>query len=181
MSLEDPLLRLLARFGEERVEYVLVGGQAVRLNGFLRATEDIDVLLRPTRENGERVMRALSFLDSSRDLDPAWFEQDVRQNAGEIENIRVADELMVDLLFSANGETYESMQPFVREIVVEGVPIRVLNIDGLLRTKTSVREKDLLDRHMLERIKNGLIGFLLLFGVYWMAQLAQVLFKIPIL
>jgi len=32
-----------------------------------------------------------------------------------------------------------------------------------------------------ERIKNALIGFLLLFGVYWLAQLAQVLFKIPIL
>jgi hypothetical protein len=156
MSLEDPLLRLLARFGEEKVEYVLVGGQAVRLNGFLRATEDIDFLLLPTRANGERVMRALSFLESSRDLDPAWFERDTGPDAAEIENIRVADELIVDLLFSANGETYESVQPFVREIVVDGVPIRVLNIDGLLRTKTSVREKDILDRRMLERIKNGL-------------------------
>jgi hypothetical protein len=36
------------------------------------------------------------------------------------------------------------------------VPIRALNIDGLLRTKTSVREKDILDRRMLERIKSGL-------------------------
>ncbi len=156
MSLEDPLLRLLARFGEEKVEYVLVGGQAVRLNGFLRATEDVDFLIRPTRENGERVMRALSFLGSSRDLDPAWFEQDAGESADEIENIRVADELIIDLLFAANGETYESMQAYVREIVVEGVLIRVLNIDGLLRTKTSVREKDILDRRMLERIKNGL-------------------------
>jgi len=76
MSLEDPLLRLLARFAEEGVEYVLVGGQAVRLNGFLRATEDIDVLIRPTRDNGERIKRALSFLNSSRELDPAWFKLD---------------------------------------------------------------------------------------------------------
>ncbi len=152
MSLADPLLRLLARFGEEGVEYVLVGGQAVRLNGFLRSTEDIDILLRPSRENGERVIRALNFLASSRELDPAWFEP----QPGEAENIRVADELIVDLLFAANGETYESMQPFAREIVVDGVRIRVLNIDGLLRTKTSVREKDILDRRMLERIKSGL-------------------------
>jgi hypothetical protein len=152
MSLEDPLLRLLARLGEEGVEYVLVGGQAVRLNGFLRATEDVDVLVRPTRENGERIKRALSFLESSREIDPAWFEP----QPGEVENIRVADELIVDLLFAANGETYGTMQPFAREIVVDGVRIRVLNIDGLLRTKTSVREKDILDRRMLERIKNGL-------------------------
>lgn len=152
MSEGDPLLRLLSRFGEEGVEYVLVGGQAVRLNGFLRATEDVDVLVRPTRENGERVKRALDFLASARDLDPAWFEP----RTDEVENIRVADDLIVDLLFAANGETYESVQPFVRELVVEGVPIRVLNIDGLLRTKSRTREKDLLDRRMLERIRQGL-------------------------
>lgn len=152
MSEADPLLRLLAGFGREGVEYVLVGGQAVRLNGFLRATEDVDVLIRATRENGERIKRAMSFLESSRDLDPGWFEP----RAGEVENIRVADDLLVDLLFAANGETYESMQPFVRELEVEGVPIRVLNIDGLLRTKTDHREKDLLDKRMLERIKYGL-------------------------
>ncbi len=40
--------------------------------------------------------------------------------------------------------------------MVEGVPIRLLNIDGLLRTKTRTREKDLLDRRMLERIQQGL-------------------------
>lgn len=152
MSGEDLLLKLLSRFRESGVEYVLVGGQAVRLNGFLRATEDVDLLVRPTRENGERIKRALDFLRSARDLDPAWFEP----QAGEVENIRVADDLIVDLLFAANGETYESVQPFVREIEIEGVPIRVLTIDGLLRTKTNTREKDILDKRMLERIKSGL-------------------------
>jgi hypothetical protein len=38
---QDALLRLLARFQSERLQYVLVGGQAVRLNGFVRSTEDI--------------------------------------------------------------------------------------------------------------------------------------------
>jgi hypothetical protein len=152
VSAEDLLLKLLSRFKEEGVEYVLVGGQAVRLNGFLRATEDVDVLLRATRENGKRVKSALDFLPSARELEPEWFE-----TAGaEPENIRVADELMVDLLFAANGETFESVQPFVREIVVEGVPVRVLNIDGLLRTKTDYREKDILDKQVLTRIKKQL-------------------------
>jgi len=152
MSAEDLLLKLLSRFGEEGVEYVLVGGQAVRLNGFLRATEDVDVLLRPTRENGRKVKKALAFLPSSRELDPAWFEP----TSDEPENIRVADDLIVDLLFAANGETFESVQPFVREIVVEGVSVRVLNIDGLLRTKTDYREKDILDKQVLTRIKQRL-------------------------
>ena len=153
MTTEDPLLRLLARFRDEGVEYVLVGGQAVRLNGYLRATEDIDVLVRPTRANGERIIRALSFLASSKDLDAGWF---VPAADGNVENIRVADDLLVDLLFAANGETYASIQPHIRELMIEGTPVRVLNIDGLIKTKTDYREKDLLDKQVLNRIREDL-------------------------
>jgi hypothetical protein len=87
---DDLFLKLLRRFQDEGVEYMLVGGQAVRLNGFVRATEDVDVLLKPGRSNGEKTIRALSFLPSSADLDSAWFEP---QPEGDIENIRVAHRL----------------------------------------------------------------------------------------
>ena len=153
MTSDNPLARLLARFRDQGVEYVLVGGQAVRLNGYLRATEDIDVLVRATRLNGERIIRALEFLPSSKDLDPDWF---VPAANGEVENIRVADDLLVDLLFSANGETYESVQPYVRELMIEETLVRVLNIDGLIKTKTDYREKDLLDKRVLARIREDL-------------------------
>ena len=132
------------------VEYVLVGGQAVRLNGFLRATEDVDVLVAGTRENGERVKRALAFLPSSQDIDAEWF---VPQTNGEVENIRVADEILVDLLFSANGQSYEALQPHIRIVDLDGVPVRVVDIAGLLKTKTDFREKDILDRQVLTRIQ----------------------------
>jgi hypothetical protein len=155
MSTQDPLLRLLARFREEGVEYVLVGGQAVRLNGYLRATEGIDVLVRASRANGEKIIRALSFLASAAELKPEWF---VPAADGSIENIRVADDLLVDLLFAANGRTYEAMQQHVRELEIEGIRIRVLNIDGLLQTKTDYREKDVLDKRALMRIKDGAGG-----------------------
>jgi len=155
LSTQDPLLRLLARFREEGVEYVLVGGQAVRLNGYLRATEDIGVLVRASRANGEKIIRALSFLASSAELKPEWFAPGAD---GTMENIRVADDLLVDLLFAANGKTYESVQQHVRELEIEGVRVRVLNIDGLLETKTDYREKDVLDKRVLMRIKQGISG-----------------------
>lgn len=153
MSTRDPLLALLDRFREQGVEYVLIGGQAVRLNGYLRATEDIDVLVKASLENGARIIRALSHLPSSAELKPEWF---ARSPGGEMENIRVADDLLVDLLFSANGETYESIQPHVRGLEIEGVRIKVLDIDGLLKTKTDYREKDVLDKQVLMRIKRGI-------------------------
>ncbi|OFZ73475.1 MAG: hypothetical protein A2W04_02715 [Betaproteobacteria bacterium RBG_16_64_9] len=155
MSTHDPLLDLLARLHDENVEYVLIGGQAVRLNGFVRATEDIDLLVKATRINGERIIRALGFLDSSKELDARWFAPD---ESGTVDNIRVADDLLIDLLFAANGQTYESVQPYVREIELEGTSVRVLNIDGLLLTKTDYREKDVLDKQVLRRIKQSLGG-----------------------
>lgn len=127
----------------------------MRINGYLRATEDIDFLIRPGRENGQRIIRALGFLASSRELEAGWFEPAAN---GEIENIRVADELIIDLLFAANGETYASIAPHIREITSEGIPIRVLDIDGLIKTKTDYRDKDRIDKQALAEIKRGLAG-----------------------
>lgn len=150
---EDLFLKLLRRFQEERVEYVLIGGQAVRLNGFVRATEDVDVLLKPGRNNGEKIIRALSFLSASSELDLSWFEA---LPDGEVENIRVADTLLVDLLFAANGQTFEGLESYIVQIEIEGVAVQVLNIDGLLKTKTDYREKDILDKSVLIRLRDGL-------------------------
>jgi hypothetical protein len=152
MAQPDQLLRLLRRFAEEGVQYVLVGGHAVRLNGFVRSTEDIDILLPSSIDNGRKVIRALDFLPCSSELDPAWFAVDAQAP----DNIRIADDLLVDLLFAANGQTFESLQPNVRQIVVEGVPITTLDIDGLLKTKTDYRDKDLIDKSVLTRLKDAL-------------------------
>jgi hypothetical protein len=148
----DGLLKLLARFQAEGVRYILVGGQAVRLNGFVRATEDIDILLPSSVENGRRVIRALDFLPSSDDLQPEWFEV----TPGEPENIRVADDLLIDLLFAANGQTYESLRAHVKVLTLEGVEIQTLDIEGLLKTKTEYRDKDRIDRDALSRLKEQL-------------------------
>jgi hypothetical protein len=146
----DTLLDLMGRLQAEGVAYVLVGGQAVRLNGFSRATEDIDLLLPSSLENGRRVIRALSFLKSAKDLEPDWFAP----SADEPENIRVADDLLIDLLFAANGYSYESLQDHIRTLTVDGVQIRTLDIEGLLKTKTTFRDKDKIDREALTRLKN---------------------------
>lgn len=144
----DPLLKLLERFQHEGVKYILVGGHAVRLNGFLRSTEDIDILLPSSIENGKRVIKALNFLPSAGELQPEWFAS----STDEPENIRVADDLLIDLLFAANGETYESLQAHVRKLTVDGVDIHTLDIEGLLKTKTAHRDKDLIDRKALSQI-----------------------------
>lgn len=141
----DDLKVLLRSLNEHDVDYLLIGGYALYALGYQRGTTDIDVLLRPTREQGERVKQALLLLPDkvSKDLMPEWFTEG--------ETIRVADAFVVDLMFNACGETYESLQPHAVSIDFDGVTVRTLNIEGLLKTKQTSRDKDKLDRVVLER------------------------------
>jgi hypothetical protein len=152
MSTHNDLLEVCRRLQSHGVRYILVGGQAVRLNGIVRATEDIDILVPFDEVNGRRIIASLEFLDSAREIDPHWFTREA--NESEIQNIRVADRIVVDILFAANGETYDSLFPHVRELTVEDVTIRVLDLEGLLRTKGTGRDKDELDAAMLSRLKD---------------------------
>lgn len=143
-TVED-LKRLLAALDAEQVDYVLIGGYALVALGYQRATTDIDLLLPPSREQGERTRRALLTLPDrvAAQLDPAWF--------AEGETIRVADAFVVDLLFSACGESLDSLRDHVVAIDLDGVPVRTLDLAGLLKTKQGSRDKDRLDRAILER------------------------------
>jgi hypothetical protein len=127
------------------VDYVLIGGYALYALGYQRATTDIDLLVRPTLEQGERAQRAMLTLPDkvAMQLDPAWFIEG--------ETIRVADAFVVDLMFSACGETIESLRDHIVSIDLDGVPLRTLDLEGLLKTKRTSRDKDKLDQVILER------------------------------
>lgn len=127
------------------VDYLLIGGYALYALGYQRGTVDIDIVLRPTLEQGEKAKQALLLLPEgvAKDIDPAWFPEG--------ETIRVADAFVVDLMFKACGESFESLLPYAVTIDFEGVPLRTVNLEGLLKTKQSSREKDKMDRVILER------------------------------
>ena len=63
----------------------------------------------------------------------------------------MADAFVVDVMFNACGESYESLQPYAVTIDFDGVPVRTLSIEGLLKTKQTSHEKNKLDRMILER------------------------------
>lgn len=143
-TVED-LKLLIKSLNDEGAEYLLVGAYALFALGYQRATTDIDLLVPQSLESGARVKRALLALPekAATDIDPRWFETD--------ETIRVADEFIVDLLFNACGETYASLQPHAVTIDLDGIPVRTLDLAGMLKTKQSARDRDRMDRFALER------------------------------
>jgi hypothetical protein len=56
----DEALQVIQAFNDEGVDYVVVGGVAINLHGLVRATEDLDVFVRPDPENIARMRRALA-------------------------------------------------------------------------------------------------------------------------
>jgi hypothetical protein len=141
---QTDLVRLCASLNDHGARYVVVGGMAVIRQGFLRATEDIDLLLEKSRENQNRVRQALEHLPDKavRGLKEADLE--------EYEVVRVADEIVVDLMLSACGVTYEDAKDEIEIVTIQGVPIPFASARLLLRTKQTDRDKDIPDKMFLE-------------------------------
>ena len=54
----DEILRVLRAFEKVQLEYVLIGAAAMGIHGVVRATEDLDLFIRATAENIERLKSA---------------------------------------------------------------------------------------------------------------------------
>ncbi|CAN5812269.1 hypothetical protein BH11MYX4_BH11MYX4_37430 [soil metagenome] len=98
------VLRIAQLLEEEHVEYALIGGYALALQGIVRLTEDVDILVEPTVENARRWVRALSKLPDGAAKELAG---DDTLHA-ELYAIRINDEFTVDVLNSASGFKTES-------------------------------------------------------------------------
>lgn len=139
------LVRLCRALNERGARYLVIGGMAINQLGLIRATEAIDLLIDPSRENQQRVRAALEILPDKavRELLP-----------DDLDNylvVRVADEIVVDLMLKACGVGYEEAADQSEVRAIEGVPIPFASAKLMLRLKQTHREKDELDRQFLQQ------------------------------
>src|SRR5882724_12214458 len=136
---------LLRSLNASGVDYLLIGGYALAAQGYQRATTDIDIVFPATAAAGQRVKDALMILpdQAAKDIEPQWFEEG--------ENNRVADAFVIDIMLNANGQTYETLRRYSQTLDLDGVPVRTVNLEGLLLTKQTMRDKDASDRVVIER------------------------------
>ncbi|MDQ1362770.1 MAG: hypothetical protein QG652_630 [Pseudomonadota bacterium] len=139
----NDLKRIVQSLNQQGAEYILIGGYALFSHGYHRATEDIDLLVPASVSSSKAIINALLVLSDkeSANLKPEWFEEG--------DNIRLADEVVVDLIFKTCGENYETLSPYVEIVDLDGIPVKTLSLEGLLRTKQSDRDKDRMDRMVI--------------------------------
>lgn len=118
----------------------------MQLYGLERATKDIDLLVDADPANVARVIAALGVLadGAAREVAPG--------DVAAYTVVRVADEVVVDLLGSACGVTLAGVHEELRGYDVQGVVIPFLSPAALMRTKQTPRPQDAVDRAFLARI-----------------------------
>ena len=118
----DRLLTLVRALNREGVDYAVVGAVALGLHGLARATEDVDLFVRPTPDNVVRLKRALSAVWPDPDIDTI----DASDLAGEYPTIRYGppdDSFTLDLL-SRLGERFRYEDIETTTLMIEGEPVQ---------------------------------------------------------
>jgi hypothetical protein len=142
----EDVIRICRALNAAGARYLLIGGFAVIAHGAGRFTKDIDLLIDDAPENVARVKRALAVLSDNAVAEVG--EEDVRRYAV----VRVADEVVVDLMGRACGLSYADASVDAEVLEREGVPIPLASPATLIRLKETHRPQDALDRAFLEGV-----------------------------
>jgi hypothetical protein len=145
----DEIIRVLRAFEATGLEYVLIGATAMGFHGLVRATEDLDLFIRATAENIERLRAALR---DTYDSDPQINEISSADLLGDYPAVRYyppTGDLYFDVLTRlGEAASFESVEAETKEI--QGTKVRVATPLALYRLKKgTVRVQDHLDAAML--------------------------------
>lgn len=138
LTLFEKLLVTLAR---NKVAFMTVGGVACTLNGFVRTTEDVDLLVANTPDNIDRLLSSLSRYGQgfASELTAADFTDE--EGA-----VRVIEDFPIDLFVRMGGRHFEDLLAYRFWIDLDGVPVPYLGAEGLILLKQdSLRDKDKID------------------------------------
>ncbi len=140
---------LLLAFTGEGVEFVVVGAHALALHGVPRFTGDLDVLVRPTSENGAKVYRALVRFGAP--IAATGVTATDFATPGIVYQIGVPPS-RIDVLTAITGVSFDEAWASREAADLEGATVYFLGREALLRNKQATgRPKDLADVARLRR------------------------------
>jgi len=141
----DEIMRVLRQFEAAGLEYVLIGATAMGFHDLVRATEDIDLFIRATPENVEKLQVALR---AAYDGDPNVNEITPADLLGEYPAIRYyppTSDLYFDILTRlGEASSFETIDAEIKNI--DGTSVRVATPAALYRMKKdTIRLQDRAD------------------------------------
>jgi predicted nucleotidyltransferase len=143
---------------DEAVEFVIIGGVAMQLQGSARLTEDLDICYSRSPKNIEQLARALKphkpvLRDAPEGL-PFSFDADTIQLG--LNFSLVTDLGALDCLGEVSGlGNYDKVKAAAEKLYLFGMDLQILALEGLIRAKRAAgRSKDLTDIKELEGLSD---------------------------
>jgi hypothetical protein len=148
---------IIDRLRAEDVAFVIIGGVAMVLRGSSRTTIDLDLCYERSRDNLERLARAIASLNprlrgAPPELPFLWDAQTLRSGLNFTLTTSAGD---LDLLGEVPGiGAFEAVRRLASPMTIYGDTTLVLDLDGLEKAKRAAgRAKDLLDLAEIEEIR----------------------------
>ena len=140
-ALASDFKEFLKLLNSNHVEYLLIGGYAVGIHGYIRATNDLDIWVNISQQNAakiEKALREFGFTPAALTLDLFL----VRNNM-----IRMGlPPIRIEILTTISGVEFESCYKEREMIQIEEIPVPVISLAHLRQNKAaSGRAKDLAD------------------------------------
>ena len=149
--LNSDFREMLSCLKDEEVEFIIVGAYALAAHGFPRATGDIDIWVRSSFENAQKVMRALMKFGAplSNLSEEDFTAPDIIVQLG-VEPSRI------NLLTGIDGIEFDEAWQNKVDVTVDGLEIDILSKEDLLKNKLATgRDKDWGDIAWLKKNQSG--------------------------
>jgi len=144
---------LLIELSVANAEFLLVGGWAVILYGHVRATDDMDIFVRPSTANSERVFAALEAFGAPLRAHGVATEHFAKE--GDAYRFGIAP-LKIEILTKISGVSFDEALQGQRTFELDGYRIPYIGKAALIANKKSAaRHKDLADVEELERLRES--------------------------
>lgn len=139
------------------VRYIMVGGFAINLHGYSRATKDIDIWIDDTLENRKNLRKALKEQGSG-DYEPI----ETMQFIPGWTNFQLNMGFILDVMVQVKGLNeigFDECYKYAVVAEIETIPVKFLHYNHLITCKKAAgRPRDLSDIEELEKIRNAFNG-----------------------
>ncbi|MEI9893187.1 MAG: nucleotidyltransferase [Chthoniobacter sp.] len=147
----DTFESLLVKLRRAGVDYLVAGGVAVCLNGFVRTTQDLDLLVEASPANLGRLLSCLAGFGEGFARELSLEDFPMEEGA-----VRVIEEFTVDLFTVMRQHTFADFVTTARHLEIDEITIRYLSPEALIELKSSSdRDKDKLDVSALRALADG--------------------------
>ncbi|MBN2714943.1 MAG: hypothetical protein JXX14_03750 [Deltaproteobacteria bacterium] len=147
------MIKIFSHLHSYQIPFVVIGGHAVNFHGYIRATEDHDIIFKRTAESEDALFQALQAINA------CWLSNDIDPQTGIEREVRVSREYLscyhLMMLYTSMGylDIFDYIPGFPNVAVDEVMEsadsfhgISMVNLEWLKKMKMSTgRPKDLLD------------------------------------